>query len=123
MTDSKLIDSTIAIDYLFNGNYREIIETNEQLYLSAVSLFEVKRKLYKKKIDFKKIQENTEFLKKRFVIVDINQNIGEKAADIATENELPAMDALIYTTALVNNWTLITADNDFRGLKNAVILE
>ena len=45
MTDSRLLDSSVWLDYLFNGNHKEIIESKEILLLSVLSIFEIKRRL------------------------------------------------------------------------------
>ena len=50
MTDSKLIDSSIWLEYLFNGKNKEILEKDEVLLLSVISLFEIEKKLHKEKI-------------------------------------------------------------------------
>ena len=47
MTGSKLLDSSVWLEYFLNGSFQEIIEGNETLLISALSLFEVKKKLVK----------------------------------------------------------------------------
>ena len=121
-TDSKLIDSSVWLAYLFNGSYKDMIESNEVLLLSALSLFEIKKKLAKSKIDNNKIARSMDFIKKRSLVVPVNEEIAEIAVDIALDNDLPLVDSMIYATAMLNNSTLITLDNDFRGLKNTVVL-
>ena len=122
MTDSKLIDSSVWLAYLFNGQHSEIIESNEMLFLSALSLFEIKKKLVKSKIDGIKITKSINFIKKRSLIVPVGDDIAEKAVDFSLEHGLSIIDSLIYTAAVLNESTLLTLDNDFRGLKNAVVL-
>ena len=48
---------------------------------------------------------------------------GQFAIHSFIEKEIPSIDSIIYATALENNLSLITLDNDFRGLPNAVILD
>ena len=121
-TDSKLIDSSVWLAYLFNGSYKDIIESSEVLLLSALSLFEIKKKLIKSKIDNSKIVRSTDFIKKRSLVLPVNEEITEAAVDIAIDNNLPLVDSMIYATAMLNNSVLITLDNDFRGLKNTILL-
>ena len=122
MTDSKLIDSSIWIDYLFNGNHSNLIDSSEILLVSSLSIFEVKNKLIKSKIEENKILKSLEFIKKRCLIIEVNSEIAEKAVDFSLQDKLPIIDSLIYTSAILNNAKLITLDNDFRGLKDAIVL-
>lgn len=123
MRDSKLIDSSVWLAYLFNGQYAEIIDSDEIFLLSVLSLFEIKKKLIKNHIERMKITKSIEFIKKRSLIVPLNAEIAEKAVDLSLEYNLAAIDALIYASSLINDATLITLDNDFRGLKGAVVLK
>ena len=123
MTDSEFFDSTIWIDYLIKGSFKEKIEKEEVFCLSAISLFEIKRKFLRdKKLSKKEIEEKISFIKSKSIIININEKIAEKAPEIAEEKGLGAVDAIIYTTAILNNATLLTLDNDFRNLKDVKIL-
>ena len=122
MTDSKLVDSSVWIDYLFNGSCKEIIDSHEMLLLSALSLFEIKKKLIKNKIEENKIKTSMEFIRKKSLVIELNGEIAEKAAEVSIKHELPIIDSLIYTTAILHHADLITLDNDFRGLKDVLVL-
>ena len=121
MKDSKLIDSSVWIDYLFNGKHAEIIDSEELLLLSSLSIFEIKNKLKRSNVEENKIAKSIEFIKKRSLVIEVNIEIAEKAVDFSLKNNLSIVDALIYTTAILNQAKLITLDNDFRGLKDVVI--
>ncbi len=123
MTDSKIIDSSIWIEYFSNKKYSEVIESKELLYVSTLSLFEIKKKLLKEKINQSVISEIITFIKKRAITIPVEEIIAEKAAEISINHKLHTADAIIYTTAILNNSILITGDNDFRGLKNAIIID
>jgi predicted nucleic acid-binding protein len=123
LTDSELFDSTIWIDYLIKGSFKEKIEQEEVFSLSSFSLFEIKRKLLKiKELSKKEIEEKLSFIKNKSLILDINEKIAEKAAEIAQEHNLGAADTIIYATALLNSSILLTLDNDFRGLSGVKVL-
>lgn len=123
MTDSELFDSTIWLDYLIKGSFKEKIEQEEIFALSSLSLFEIKRKLLKnKELKKKGIEEKMSFIKSKSIIINIDEKIAEKASEIAEEKDLGAADALIYTTAILNNATLFTLDNDFRGFDKVKML-
>ena len=123
MNDSKLIDSSVWIAYFFNGKCTEFIDSEEILLLSTLSLFEIKKKLAKSKIEGSKIMKSMEFIKKRSLVVPVSGHIAEKAVDLSLDNGLPIIDSVIYATSVLNNATLITLDNDFRGLKNVIIVK
>ena len=123
MTNSELFDSTIWLDYLIKGNFKEKIEQEEIFALSSLSLFEIKRKLLKnKELKRKEIDEKIFFIKSKSIIINIDEKIAEKASEIAEEKNLGAADAIIYATAILNNFILLTLDNDFRGFNKVKIL-
>ncbi len=122
MKDSKLLDSSIWIDYFFNGKHQNLIDSSQIILISSLSLFEIRKKLQKSKIENSKISKSMEFIKKRSLTVPVTDEIAEKAVDFSLQNDLPIIDALIYTTAVVNDAALLTLDNDFRGLKGATVL-
>lgn len=116
MIDIKCIDSSAWLSYYFGQSeiMKEIIDGEELLITSSLCLFEIKKKLLLLKKDSETFLQ---FIKERSVIIVPNTEIAEKAADIALEKRLGAMDALIYATTQMQNAELITADNDFRGLE------
>lgn len=123
MTDSELLDSTIWLDYLIKEGFKEKIEQEDIFILSSLSLFEIKRKLLRnKKLKKQEIEEKISFIKSKSIILNVDEKIAERASEIAEEKNLGAADALIYTTAILNNAVLLTLDNDFRNLDNAEVL-
>ena len=123
MTDSKLIDSSIWVDFLINSEYKEIIEQEEIFLLSTLSLFEIKKKLIKLKYKLPDIEKSLKYIKEKSNIIAPDKEICEEATDISIEKSIGTVDAIIYTTALKNNAKLITSDNDFRNLSNAQVLK
>ena len=116
MTEYNLIDSSIWIDYLINGNHKELIEKEEKLLLATISLIEIKKKLSKLKVPSKEINNKVDYIKKHSIIIDLNEKIAEKASELVIEKELPIADSIVYASAVINNAILLTLDNDFRGL-------
>lgn len=123
MTSSELFDSTIWLDYLIKGSFKDKIEQEEIFALSSLSLFEIKRKLLRnKELKKKEIDEKISFIKSKSNIISVDEIIAEMASEIAEKNNLGAADALIYTTTILNNSTLLTLDNDFRGLEKVRVM-
>ena len=123
MTDSKLIDSSVWIAYITKKVYSEIIDSEDTLFLSVLSLFEIKKKLIKDKIPNVEIENNIKFVKEKSILIPVTTEITEKAVEISSEKEIPIIDSLIYATSLIHDAVLITLDNDFRNLKNVIILK
>lgn len=121
--ESKLLDSSIWLSYLLNEKYIEIVEKEEKLFLSVISLFEIEKKLLKSSLDKKKIDESIVFIKSKSIILPLTEKIADKAALISVERNIPSMDSLIYATALINEKIVYSEDNDFRGLDNAVVFD
>lgn len=123
MTDSELFDSTIWLDYLIKGSFKEKIEQEEIFSLSSFSLFEIKRRLLNiKELKKTEIEEKISYIKSKSIVINLDEKIAEKSAEIAEEKQLGAADSIIYTTAILNKAILITLDNDFRNLPNVKIL-
>jgi toxin FitB len=122
MTDSKLIDSSVWLSYFLNGEFRDVIENENMLLLSVLSLYEIRKKLAKHRKTSGEISKAADFIKKRSIIIPINEEIAEKAADISLKHDLPAADSLIYSTSQLHDSTLCTIDNDFRGLDKVRLL-
>jgi predicted nucleic acid-binding protein len=122
MTDSNFIDSSIWLEYFFNNNYGSILENNISM-ISILSLFEVKKKLMKEKANDLEIAKCLGFMKNRSIIIPVSIEIAENAASISQKKSIPAIDSLIYASAILKKSILITKDNDFRGLDNVKILD
>ena len=120
-TESNLVDSSVWLAYLFNGEHEDIIDSNEILLLSVLSLFEVKKKLVKSVIEKSKISRSMEFIKKRSLVLPVSSEIAERAVNFSLEHGLSIIDSLIYATSILNSSILLTRDNDFRGLGNVIV--
>ncbi len=120
MIGSKFLDSSAWLSYFYaeNDEIKSIIESNIVLLASSISIFEIKNKLIKDKSEDIKIKKSIDFIKKRALIINVDEEIAEKAVDFSIKNKLYTVDALIYASCLINNSILITLDNDFRDLNS-----
>ncbi len=121
MTEYNLVDSSIWIDYLVNGNFKDIVEKEEKLLLTTISLIEIKKKLSKLNIPNKEINNKINYIKKQSIIIDLDEKIAEKASELVIEKNLPIADSIVYASSLIHNAILLTLDNDFRGLDKVKI--
>ncbi len=122
MSGSKILDSSVWLDYFFNAQFTELIDSSEIIYLSALSWYEIKRKLWKEKVEPQKISRSLEFLRKRVLILSVTTDIADCATELSLQHHLAAVDALIYATAKTHSLPLFTCDNDFRGLEGVKVL-
>lgn len=118
-----MLDSSIWIAFAVEDRKFDILQSEEKIFTSCLSIFEIKRKLLKDKIEEGKISKIIDFIKKRSIVLQIDENIAEKASEISLEKNLHAMDSFIYSSAISNNLTLVTLDNDFRNLKDVQVLK
>ena len=122
MTDFELLDSSVWIAYLFEARHREIIEAEKVFLLSTLSIFEIKKKLLEKGVSASSIAEKLQFVKSKSFLIEPDELITELAAEISVKDKIPAIDSLIYATAVRNDAELITQDNDFKRLDKVRIV-
>ena len=121
-----LIDSSAWLSYFLAENdlgKKFIEDGNHLLMTSVLSIFEIKRKMLVKNAEDSKIKEFLNFIKARSILIELNDNICNNAADLSLRHNLHTVDSLIYCSAVLNNATLISGDKHFEGLENAFILK
>ncbi len=121
MTDIKCLDSSAWLAYYLAENLfvKSLVDGDNYLITSSICIFEVKKKLLLLKKDHKSFLN---FIKHKSRIIPLDMTIAEKAAEISVNNELGAVDSLIYATSFLNNSELITGDNDFREMNGVKII-
>ena len=125
LIESKyFLDSSAWISYFFaeSKEIKNIIDAPNIILTSVISLFEIKRKLVRDELDKYKISMILSYNKEKSIIIKLEQDICEKAAEISLKNKLHAIDSLIYTTSLINNCILVTGDNHFKNLEKVIII-
>lgn len=124
MTVFKVIDTSVWLLYLGGQSKEaeEVIDASDQLIISSITLYEVKRKLLKLKVLPERVKQEVSFIKERALVEDVDETLGEDAATLGHEHSLGMADAIIYATARKYNAQLITGDNDFRGLPMVTII-
>ena len=117
-------DSSVWISYFF-GEHKlaaEMIEQEGSIFISALTLFEVKRRLMRDSSNKKLVEKQMTFMQNRSIIMQLGQDIAIKAAEVAKSEQLHMADALIYTAALERDARFFTADPDFKGKANVLFL-
>ena len=66
--------------------------------------------------------ELLDFVKKRSAVSVPSISVVESAAELSVKYGLSSMDALLYTSAILNNAQFITGDNDFRAVDDVIVI-
>jgi predicted nucleic acid-binding protein len=123
-TESKLMDSSAWLSYFFatNKQVKDIIESSSIIYTSVISIFEIKRKLMRDGFEGN-LEEVFAFIENRSIVINLDEDISQSAADLSLQYKLHAMDALIYASAKAIYSELVTADSDFEKLDDVFIIQ
>ena len=120
------MDSSAWLSYFLaeNNLSKKFIEDGNHLLMTSVlSIFEIKRKMLMKNFKEHRIEGFLDFIKSRSLTIELNEKICKDAAAISLNHRLHTVDSLIYSSAILNNATLISGDNHFEGLENVLILK
>lgn len=121
----RFLDSSIWLAHLVDASEvaSALLESEEIIYCSILTLFEVKKKLITSRMNQEEVATAVRFIRQRAIIININEEIIDVAVDIAVAEGLSAIDSLLYASALSVNTIFVTADNDFRGLPQVQVIE
>lgn len=124
VTEYKLLDSSawLALFHEENLKVRDIVEDKIILFTSALSIFEIKKRLIRLNLKEERVNEILDFVRKRSIIIELTDELAEKAVLVSTKYKLGAIDSLIYATASAVNALLVSGDKDFNGLPNTEII-
>lgn len=118
------MDSSAWLSYFFatNKQVKDIIESSSIIYTSVISIFEIKRKLMRDGFEGN-LEEVFAFIENRSIVINLDEDISQSAADLSLQYKLHAMDALIYASAKAIYSELVTADSDFDKLDDVFIIQ
>ncbi len=88
--------------------------------MSAIEIYEV-YKVIRRDLSEERALEAVAALR-RATIAPVDESLALEAADLSLAQGLAMADSLVYATARRHGATLVTADADFQGLPNAVIV-
>ena len=88
--------------------------------MSAIEVYEV-YKVIRRDLSEERALEAVSALR-RATIVPVDESLALEAADESLAHGLAMADALVYATARRHGATLVTADADFDGLPDAVVV-
>ena len=127
MKESRaLVDSSIWLPYFLatSQEVREIIDSQDTLlFTSSITLHEVKRKLLKLNYTSMQAEKAIQFIRENSVVIPVDEDIAVNSVNHCMKSNLHTVDSIIYETAMQNKCKLVTADKDFKGLKDALVLK
>ena len=120
------IDSYGWIERFTDGpkapEYNKVIDSAkpEELVTSAIVLYEVYKKVKKRKGEEIALEAVAALNQTKVVTVD--QTLSLEAADYSLDRGLHMADALVYATARHHSAELFTSDDDLKGLANVTLI-
>jgi len=121
-----LIDTYAWIEYFKGSQEGKIVEEylDKKIITPSVVLVELSYKSVKEGWDFKK---HLNFIKSKSFIMGLREDIIIKCGEIYVEQRkvnpsFGIMDAIILTTAKLEDYKILTGDRHFKGFKEAIML-
>ncbi len=127
MTDYKLfLDSSIWVGYFMRTAdlLGQLVDSQEgKVFTSALSFYEVPRKLHMLKRNESFIKDAVRFMHENSIVISVNEEIASQSVEWALTHKLAIVDSIIYQSALSSEAILVSGDNDFRGLPKAQVVD
>ncbi len=123
----KLLDTSAWVEY-FKGSEKgrriKIILAEPEVYTSAISIAEISKWLYENNIP---PELGVEQLKINSIIINLEEPIliesGKRYFALRKiKPKIGLIDTIIYVSAIIHNFTLVTTDFDFQGLPKVEIV-
>jgi predicted nucleic acid-binding protein len=124
VTDRILIDSSGWLEHITEDAkadlYLPYFDGDKILLVPTIVLYEVRKILLRK--HSQTIAEIFVSEALRQVVVPLDEQIAMEAASVSLKHHLAMADAIVYTTALRQQATLIASDDHFQNLPGVVLL-
>ncbi len=122
-----IIDASAWIEYFLGSKrgekIKEILEEDNELITLPITFAEIISYFVRVKIDINIATNNIKALSKLINDSEFAQSAGEIHANIKSKNQKFSLaDAFIVASAKKLNANILTCDNDFRGIKEAIII-
>ena len=121
----NVVDSSGWIEYFVNGGnasfFNSPIRDTDNLLVPTICLYEVFKRILLELGEDEALQVTG--IMSLGTIVELNRDIAIHAANISLELKLAMADSIILATARVNNATLWTQDEHFKGSEGVKYIE
>jgi predicted nucleic acid-binding protein len=119
-----LVDSCGWLEWFTDGKlaetYRQYLQQPEELLVPSIVLHEV-YKVLKREVGEEKALMAAGHMKTAEV-VDLDEVLALKAADLAILHHLAMADAIVYATGIYHNCEIVTTDTDLKGLPGVLFI-
>jgi predicted nucleic acid-binding protein len=119
-----LIDSCGWLEWFTDGGladiYQKYLKKQGRLIVPTIVLYEVYKVMKREAGEEKALLAFGHM--KNAEVVDFDENLSLRAADLALLHHLAMADAIVYATALQYNCKLITSDGDLKDLPQVTFI-
>lgn len=124
-SERVLIDSSGWLEYLTADTKKDLFEPylldkTKVLIVPTIVMYEVRKVLLIQQQKNAADWFTSEAM--RHTVVPLDETIASSAATNSVQLKIPMADAIIYTTAIVENAQIITSDTHFNNIPNALVL-
>jgi predicted nucleic acid-binding protein len=125
VSERVLVDSSGWLEYLTADTKRALFEPylldkKKILIVPTIVMYEVRKVLLVQQQKNAADWFTSEAM--RHTVVPLDETIASSAATNSVQMKMPMADAIIYTTALVENAKIVTSDRHFNNIPNALVL-
>ncbi len=114
----NVVDSSAWLEYFADGpnagEFATAIENTDELLVPTIVIYEVFKQLRRQVDEATALRAVGQL--GRGQVVDVDEDLAVRAADLSLELSLPMADSLILAAARNHNAILWTQDADFKGL-------
>jgi predicted nucleic acid-binding protein len=114
----NVVDTSGWLEYFFDSknadSFSSEIEATEHLVVPTICLYEVFKKVNLVAGEAKALQAIAQMKQGR--VVDVTERVALQAAQISIRYKIPMADSLILATTWIEQATLHTQDEHFKGL-------
>lgn len=114
----NVVDTSGWLEYFFDSqnadSFSSEIEATDRLVVPTICLYEVFKKVNLVAGEAKALQAVAQMKQGR--VVDVTERVALQAAQISIRYKIPMADSLILATTWIEQATLFTQDEHFKGL-------
>jgi predicted nucleic acid-binding protein len=114
----NIVDSSGWLEFFADGPnadaFSEALGDRDSLLVPTIIIYEVFKVVLRERGENAALQAVA--LLRQGAVVDLNENIALYAARLSTDHKVPMADSIILATARSHNATILTQDDDFKGL-------
>jgi predicted nucleic acid-binding protein len=114
----NIVDSSGWLEFFADGPnadaFSVALDDRDSLLVPTIIIYEVFKVVLRERGENAALQAVA--LLRQGAVVDLDENIALSAARLSTDHKIPMADSIILATARSHNATILTQDDDFKGL-------